>query len=58
VRLIRVDGCDLHVKGIDLPPPREGGWIDAVPHDAPSFRRYEPESRSAGSPLSATRKKR
>jgi tRNA-Thr(GGU) m(6)t(6)A37 methyltransferase TsaA len=60
VRLIRVDGCHLHVNGIDLIdgtpildikpyvpyadafPQAKAGWIDAVPHDAPQFRRYEP----------------
>src|SRR6476661_462960 len=62
VRLIRVDGCNLHVNGIDLIdgtpildikpyvpyadafPQAKAGWIDAVPRDAPQFRRYEPES--------------
>lgn len=61
VRLIRVEGCNLHVKGIDLIdgtpildlkpyvpyadafPDAKAGWIDAVPRDAPQFRRYEPE---------------
>ena len=61
VRLVRVDGCDLHVRGIDLIdgtpildlkpyvpyadafPEAKAGWIDAVPHQAPQFRRYEPE---------------
>jgi tRNA (adenine37-N6)-methyltransferase len=60
VRLIRVEGCNLHVNGIDLIdgtpvldikpyvpyadafPDAKAGWIDAVPHDAPQFRRYEP----------------
>jgi tRNA-Thr(GGU) m(6)t(6)A37 methyltransferase TsaA len=60
VRLIRVEGCDLHVKGIDLIdgtpildlkpyvpyadafPQSKAGWIDAIPPDAPQFRRYEP----------------
>ena len=61
VRLIRVEGCNLHVKGIDLLdgtpildlkpyvpyadafPQAKAGWIDAVPRDAPQFRRFEPE---------------
>ena len=61
VRLVRVDGCNLHVNGIDLIdgtpildvkpyvpyadafPQAKAGWIDALPHDAPQFRRYEPE---------------
>jgi tRNA-Thr(GGU) m(6)t(6)A37 methyltransferase TsaA len=61
VQLIRVEGCNLHVKGIDLIdgtpildvkpyvpyadafPQAKAGWIDAVPRDAPQFRRYEPE---------------
>jgi len=60
VRLIRVEGCDLHVNGIDLIdgtpildikpyvpyadafPQAKAGWIDALPRDAPQFRRYEP----------------
>ena len=60
VRSIRIEGCNLHVNGIDLIdgtpildikpyvpyadafPQAKAGWIDAVPHDAPQFRRYEP----------------
>ena len=60
VRLIRVEGCNLYVNGIDLIDgtpildikpyvpyadafaQAKAGWIDAVPNDAPQFRRYEP----------------
>jgi tRNA-Thr(GGU) m(6)t(6)A37 methyltransferase TsaA len=58
VRLIRIEGTRLHVRGIDLLdgtpildlkpyvayadafPDSKGGWIDAIPRDAPQIARY------------------